>query len=738
MRLRIGRRGRIAAITLALLLLVAVVALYWTPFLLMRHWQKEQPDRWPQAPTAIGALERLIGPQAELTSPDGRTRMRFAAGPSGLGFTVFRDGKPLIRPSRLGIILSGDPDAAPPATIEQVRASEVDKRWEQPWGEDRVIRDRHRELRIDIREAGERPRRYTLVARAFDDGIAFRYEMPAQPDVDGALTITGERTEFDLGNRDWQAWWIPAWGLARDEYITRQASLEALAAEPLARAVQTPLTLRAADGLSLSFHEAALRDYAGMVLAPQPGGRLRAQLVPWSGGKAAVRTRAPFHTPWRTVQIADRPAALMNSRMILNLNDPPAGQTPQSIKPMKYIGIWWGYITRLWDRTPGEHYGSTTARAKQHIDFAARHGIGGVLVESWNQGWEGWPGADGRNFSFTQSYPAFDLPAVAAYARQRGVALISHHETSGDIAHYESQLAPALDLLERHGIHYVKTGYVARQPGLRRVAGGRETREWQYGQFMVGHEWRLAEAARRKGVAIIAHEAVKDTGMRRTYPNFLARESARGQEYNGFDAVNGGNPPAHEATIAFTRMLAGPMDFTPGIFDLDYSDMPGGRGVAQRWLIRSRVNTTLAKQLALYVVLYSPVQMAADLIENYEREPGAFAFIKAVPTDWERSIALNGDIGQFAVIARRDRRSRDWYLGAITDGNARTIDQPLTFLEPGVRYRATIWADEVDTSWKRNAERYRVTTRIVTQRDRLSIEMGAGGGQAVRLQPLAR
>lgn len=655
-----------------------------------------------------------------------------AAGDVGLAYRVSLEGKPLIAPSRLGLDLEAGGGA--PRILNFATRSVYDA-WEQPWGEARRIVNRFNELRVEVAHGDAHEPDYAVILRTYDDGIAFRYELMPVASGTQAASILVDRSEFALTGGSFRSWWIPAWGQARDEYITRATPLAEMAADPVARAVHTPLTMQRDDGVAIALHEAALRGFPAMVLVPERGDRLRAQLVPAADG-SPVTVERPFVTPWRTIQLGSAPIDLLNSRMILNLADPPSEIAPSTIKPMKYIGIWWDYIAGVLDRTAGERYGSTTQNAIAHVDFAADNGIGGVLVESWNQGWEGWPASDPRTMSFVKANPQFDLAAVAAHARKRGVELILHHETSGDISHYESQAEAAFSLLEANGIHYVKTGYVARQPGLRHIVNGRERREWHYSRAMVDHEWRLAELARKHGVGLIAHEAVKDTGMRRTYPNFLARESARGQEYNGFDAVNGGNPLDHEVTLAFTRMLAGPMDYTPGIFDVDLSELPGVRGLAQRHLVRARARSTLAKQLALFVVLYSPVQMAADRIENYRREPAAFGFIRAVPVDWEDSVALAGDIGKFVVMARKDRNSDDWYLGAITDGTPRRLTQRLDFLDAGRKYRATVWSDAPGSAWDRNPESYRVTELIVTSEDTLKIEMGAGGGQAVRLQAL--
>jgi alpha-glucosidase len=371
----------------------------------------------------------------------------------------------------------------------------------------------------------------------------------------------------------------------------------------------------------------------------------------------------------------------------------------------------------------GPDHGATTAEAKRYIDFAARHGFDGVLVEGWNTGWDGNWIANGALFSFTQPYLDFDLEDVASYARDKGIRLVGHHETSGHVSNYERQMEAAFDLYESLGVRQVKTGYVADGGGLVRIDGGIEKHEWHDGQFAVGHFIRVLGSAAKRRISINTHEPVKDTGLRRTYPNWITREGARGQEYNAAWAPS--NPPSHNVTLPYTRMLSGPMDFTPGIFDLTH------QGPESEF----RVASTLGHQLALYVVLYSPIQMAADLPENYERRPDAFRFIKDVPTDWEQSIALDGEVGEFVVFARQERGSDDWYIGAISGDEPRDIRVPLSFVGPDGRYRATIFRDGDDADWKSNPYDYVIEERTVSGADSLELRLAAGGGAAVRLQP---
>jgi alpha-glucosidase len=408
----------------------------------------------------------------------------------------------------------------------------------------------------------------------------------------------------------------------------------------------------------------------------------------------------------------------VNSDLILNLNEPNTLGDVSWFKPFKYVGIWWSLHLETESWASGPSHGATTANAKRYIDFAAANGFRGVLIEGWNHGWDGDWFADGSRFSFTEPYPDFDLEAVAAYARERGVRLIGHHETAGYVTRYEEQLGAALDLYARLGVDSVKTGYVADAGGIRTVgADGQVRYEWHDGQFMSRHHLKVVTEAAKRRIAVNPHEPIKDTGLRRTYPNWVAREGARGMEYNAWGEPT--NPPEHEANLVFTRMLAGPMDFTPGILSLT------GRG-------GRRILSTLAKQLALYVVIYSPIQMAADLPENYAKHPGPFQFIRDVPADWSESRALDGAVGDFVVIARKDRGSEDWYLGGVTDENARTIQVPLNFLDAGKTYSAEIYRDADDAAFDGNASAIAIETRKARKGDAWSIRLAPGGGFAIR------
>jgi len=626
-----------------------------------------------------------------------------------LAWRVDRFGEPVISPSRLGFQLR---DGRLERNLALVARStrEVDETWEQPWGESRHVRNRYRELRATFAETSARARRFDVVFRVHDDGIGFRYEFPQQAGLDEAI-IDDELTEFTIAASA-TAWWIPAGEWNRYEYLYQRTALNEVSQ------VHTPMTLRTENGLHIALHEAALVDYASMWLRRVEGQRLRAQLAPSSEGWK-VRRQLPFHTPWRTLQIADRAGGLVESNLILNLNEPNALGDVSWVRPGKYIGVWWELHLENSTWASGPRHGATTARTRQMIDFAARHGFRGVLVEGWNPGWDGEWFSNGWNFDFARALPDFDIEALAAYAKSKDVRLIGHHETACAVSHYERQLGAALDLYARLGIDSVKTGYVCDAGQIERQdsAGGEVVREWHDGQWMTRHHLHVVREAAARRIAINPHEPIKDTGLRRTYPNWITREGARGMEYNAWGKPP--NPPEHEANLVFTRMLAGPMDFTPGVLSLL------GRG-------GEPIQSTLAKQLANYVVIYSPIQMAADLPEHYDQHREAFAFIKDVPADWSETRVLNGEVGDYATLVRKDRNSEDWYLGSVTDEQGRVLPVALSFLEPGRRYRAEIYRDGDQAHWRTAPFEFARETRTVTSADTLVLRLAAGGGQAIR------
>lgn len=649
-------------------------------------------------------------PGPRVASPDGTLVVELATDNDGRpSYAVSRKGQPVIAASRLGFLLLDAPKFERNIEIVQPRTRSFDETWEQPWGERRFIRNHYNELTVTLKEKAKPFRRFDVVFRVFDDGVGFRYRFPKQPGLE-QVKIGEELTEFSLA-RDATAWWIPAGEWNREEYLYHRTPVQQVGD------AQTPITFRFDDGSHLSIHEAALVDYSGMNLTRVDGRKLKADLTPGIGEGKVVRA-APFDTPWRTLLLSDDAAGLAMSGLTLNLNEPNALGDVSWVKPMKYVGVWWEMHLDLKSWASGPKHGATNENVRKHIDFAARHGFGGVLVEGWNVGWDGdWFG-NGEDFSFTQSYPDFDLEALSRYARSKGVVLIGHHETSGNAAHYESQLDAAFDLYQRVGVPAVKTGYVA-DASQAKVTGtdGQRHYAWHEGQDMARHHLKVVTEAAKRHIAVNPHEPVKDSGLRRTYPNWITREGARGMEFSAWGQP--GNPPEHEANLVFTRLLAGPMDYTPGIFGMKTRSTDG-------------IATTWAKQLSLYVVIYSPLQMAADLLENYEKNPAPFQFIKDVPVDWDDTRVLNGEVGDYVTIARKERGGDNWYLGALTDEDGRTLSVPLSFLDEGRRYTAQIYRDGDQAHWKTAPQDIVIEERTVTRSDTLALKLAPGGGQAIR------
>ena len=676
----------------------------------MRH---SMPSRFALALLAcIAASAAHAATVAEVASPDGRTRVELdVSGEGRLAYRVARDGKPLIGDSRLGFLLRNGRQFLRGLELQDKATRSADDTWEQPWGERRFVRDHYNELRAQFVERDHDHRRLDVVFRVFDDGVGFRYEFPKQPALD-EVQIAEELTEFAIA-RPATAWWLPAYEWNREEYLYHRTPLAEVGT------AQTPLTLRTDDGTHVALHEAALVDYAGMNLTKGDGGVLRASLTP--GSPAKVVRRAPFATPWRTIQIADRAGGLVESNLILNLNEPNKLGDVSWFKPSKYVGVWWAMHLDQQSWATGPKHGATTANTRRYIDFAAKYGFRGVLVEGWNTGWDGDWFANGWQFDFRKPTADYDLPGLAAYAKAKGVHLIGHHETACAVSHYERQMDEAFALFETLGIDTVKTGYVCDAGQIERqdVEGGPVIREWHEGQFMSNHHLRVVLAAAKHHIAIDAHEPIKDTGLRRTYPNWVSREGARGQEFNAWG--NPPNPPEHETNLVFTRMLAGPMDYTPGVLSLEGRHQP--------------IRSTIARQLADYVVLYSPVHMAADLPEHYAQHLDAFRFIRDVPVDWQETHAVNGEVGDYVTLVRKDRNSEDWYLGSVTDEHARTLEVPLTFLDAGKRYEAQIYRDGDDADDTDHRFSFVRETRTVTRGDTLTLRLAQAGGAAIRFVP---
>ena len=661
---------------------------------------------------AIRAQEHV-----QVTSPDGRNVVTVGVHDGGLFYTVERDGRNLIQPSRLGFEFRNAPSLWDNLELTGVERQSADETWEQPWGEVALVRDHHNELRVSIAETADPGRYFYVTIRVFDDGLGFRYELPEQPDLQ-TFEIMEELTEFSFADNA-KAWWIPSDRPRKDrsEMLYSSSPLSVL------DSVQTPLTLETTDGSTfMVVHEAHLVDYPRMFLAGREleNRTLRAALAPMADGVKA-RGRTPFSTPWRTIEIADRAEDLAPSVLGLNLNPPNVLEDIDWIKPAKYVGIWWGMHIGTMSWGSGPLHGATTENTKEYIDFAAANGFDGVLVEGWNTGWDGDWIANAEAFSFTESYPDYDIEEVTAYARQNGVEIIAHNETSGGLENYERQMEDAYSLYQSLGISSIKSGYV-----IDTIPGGHS----HYSQEMVRHHRRAIETAARYNIMLDVHEPIHDTGERRTYPNMMTREGARGQEYNAWSG-DGGNPPEHETILFFTRLLAGPMDFTPGVFDIFVSSADGTPRTAES----SRLRTTLAKQLALYVVIYSPMHMAADLPENYEGQP-AFQFIRDVPVDWEQTEVLEAKIGDYVVVARQERNGAEWYIGAITDEESRTFEVPLAFLQEGRDYIAEVYSDETDAHWLTNPLAISISELNVDASSVITINLAPGGGQAIRIRAL--
>jgi alpha-glucosidase len=677
----------------------------------------------PEPAPTIHPLDIPVSDGAvHVSSPDGDIQAIFMLKDGVPYYRVSTSDREVVKPSKLGFILKDAEPLNQNLAVIDVKQSSFDETWTQPWGEVKEIRNHYNELRVDLEETAEAHRRVTVVFRVYDDGLGFRYEWPEQENL-AEFEIMDEETEFVLaGNPD--VWWIPAYGENRYEYLYEKSSIRALSRSRSVQAVHTPLTMETADGLYLSIHEANLTDYAAMTLVASRRDTLECDLVPWSDG-VKVRATSPHQTPWRTIQIAESADDLITSHLILNLNEPNKLEDVSWIRPGKYVGIWWGMHIDKYTWGSGADHGATTENAKRYIDFAAQYGFSGVLIEGWNEGWDGEWYENGDRFRFTTPYEDFDIEELSTYAAAKGVKLIGHHETGAAVVNYERQLEDAFAYYHDLGIDTVKTGYVGWGQGIkRRSESGRLVGlEWHHGQYMVRHYRKVIETAARYHIMLDVHEPIKDTGIRRTYPNMMTREGARGQEYNAWDA-EGGNPPEHTTILPFTRMLAGPFDFTPGIFDLYFEEYKPA----------NRINTTLAKQLALYVVIYSPLHMAADLPENYEGHP-AFQFIVDVPVDWRDTRVLHAEIGDYVTIARQDRNSDDWYIGSITDEEGRTLAAPLAFLEPGREYVAQIYADATGADWESNPLDIDIYEALVDRDTTLELSLAPGGGQAIRVRP---
>ncbi len=672
----------------------------------------------------------------------GKVKLEFYADANGIPtYAVYYNGRLVIHPSQLGFSLADDSTFYKGFNVRGTDKKQVDETWQPVWGETGSIRSHYQQLTVYLQQQQAPFRLLDIVFRVFEDGIGFRYEFPKQPNLKYFI-VTEERSAFNLtGNH--KTFWIPgdydtneyAYTTSRineiDAWKVMHAATDiAVRVTPDQYAVQTPLMMKSDDGLYINIHEAALINYPAMQLhVNRSNYALTSALVPDATGNKAY-LHAPCHTPWRTILVSDKAADMLSSKTILNLNEPATSGNTSWIQPMKFVGVWWEMQTgkSTWsysdfpDSTdaneqliPNNRHGANTANVKRYIDFAAKNNIKGVLVEGWNRGWEDWFGNWKEDvFDFTRPYPDFDVQELMRYAASQGVSMIMHNETSGSATSYERQLDTAFRFMKQFNYPAVKTGYVGKI-----IPRG----EHHDGQWMVNHYIRVAEKGLQYQVMVDVHEPPRPTGLHRTYPNWLASEAARGNEYNAF---SDGNAPEHETILPFTRLMGGPMDYTPGIFKLKgYAP-----GAPQR-----QVHTTLCKQLALYVTLYSPLQMAADLPENYEAKPDAFRFIRDVPVDWDDTKICEAEPGDYITIARKQKNSTNWFIGAITDENSRTATIPLSFLNSNQAYMATIYADGKGADWKNNPEAYQINQYIVTNATTLRIALAAGGGAAVSIVP---
>jgi len=600
--------------------------------------------------------------------------------------------------------------------------SSFDETWETVWGEQRLIRNHYNELKIELQENGDLERKCFVVFRVFNDGVGFRFEFPDQKNLKDVI-ITDENTQFNFIG-DHTCWWTPGdWDIYEHLYnTTRFTKIDALSKRDhpnLAQtyipenAVNTPITMKTDNGIYISILEANLTNYSDMTLKIDKENLLfQSELVGNDSG-IKVKTKTPFVTPWRLILIGDEAKDLVESRTILNLNEPNKLEDVSWIKPTKYVGIWWEMHLgkSSWDMESEKH-GATTKNAKRYIDFVSKNEIKSLLVEGWNTGWERWIGFEDREgvFDFVTPYADYDLDEVVRYAKEKGVNIIMHHETSSAVRTYEKQMDTAFALCKSLGIHAIKTGYVGKI-----IPKG----EYHHGQYMINHYRNVMEKAALYEIMVDVHEPIIPTGLRRTYPNLMSAEGLRGQEFNAW-STDGGNPPEHLTIVPFTRMLGGPIDYTPGIFDIKFD----------KYKDKNQVNTTLAHQLALYVVIYSPVQMAADLLENYEELP-AFQFIRDVGVDWDTSIVINGEVGEYITIARKERDTNKWFLGSITDENKRTTDIKLDFFDEGKQYRATIYSDDENSHWDENPTSYKIENLTVDNTTSLTLQLAPGGGTAI-------
>ena len=681
----------------------------------------------------------------EITSPNNSLSAVISLDGGVPYYSLTFNGTLIIDNSRLGIntdkfLLSDN------LKVIKANTRSQNNSWDQVWGEQKIVNDNHNELELTLLCTNEK-NKMILRFRMFNDGMGFRYEIPKQKNISD-FTILDELTEFNLAE-DSPSWWIPAYAYRRYEFLYANTLISEISRDKFSElvenlntprigpeAVQTPFTIQRKDGTVITIHEANLTNYSSMALKATGTKRLECDLFPWSDG-TKVKTSAPMKSPWRTIIVGANPSDIVMSTLTLNLNEPNKLPNTSWIEPGKYIGVWWEMIgTNQSTWGSGPNHGAKTENVMKYIDFGSKHGFKGVLVEGWNKGWDqNWCcNGEGEDFGFYHPHPDFDHEMVRDYAKEKNIRIIGHHETGTQIENYERQLDSAFAYCQRNGIRVVKTGYVndGSQNIKRTGEDGKIYKEWHHGQYMVEHFRKVLETAAKYEVSIVVHEPIKDTGIRRTFPNMISREGARGQEFNGFMGSKDNNKPNHSTILPFTRLISSPMDYTPGIFNLtEYRYFaPDNRKIN----LNHQIPSTISKELALYVVIYAPVQMAADLPENYEGHP-SFQFIKDVPTDWENSVCINGEIGEYITMVRKDINSDDWYLGSITNENSRVLSVSLSFLDSDKQYNATVYKDPETGGWKKRPEEVVIQSQLVDSGSELSIVIPPGGGQAIRFSP---
>ncbi|PWK29374.1 glycosyl hydrolase family 97 [Arcicella aurantiaca] len=676
------------------------------------------------------SINLLAQQVVNLSSPDGNITLKVQnQANNAISYSLNYKKKAITEPSTLGFQLNKPKIDLKNFSIISVDSSKVDETWKPVWGEVSSIRNNYKQLVLTLKE-NQSAVILKVIFKVFNEGLGFRYEFPTQDNFKHFI-VGDELTQFNLAGNH-KTFWIPG-DYDTNEYLyntTKLSEIDALKASDKetdialksvigVNTVQCPLMMKTDDGIYINIHEAALINYPAMNLTLDKNTfTFTSHLVPDAvGNKAYLQT--PFQTPWRTINVSDKATDILASKMILNLNEPSKITDVSWIKPQKFIGMWWEMHTGKanWDKASGKH-GANTANVKTYIDFAALHGFEGVLVEGWNEGWEDWFGNWKEDvFDFVTPYSDYDVNYLSDYAKQKGVRLIMHHETSGSATNYERHFDKAFQFMKDHNMNTVKTGYVGRI-----IPRG----EHHDSQWMVNHYQRVAEKTAENHIMLEAHEPVHPTGLHRTFPNWLANEAARGNEFN--NAPNLALVPEHETILPFTRLMGGPMDYTPGFFHFQLNQFDPSR--------KTRVRTTLAKQLALYVTIYSPLQMAGDFPDNFNQHLDAFQFIKDVPVDWDDTKILEAEPADYITIARKQKGKDNWFIGAITDENIRNTTISLDFLDNGAKYQATIYKDSDTADWQNNPESYKIEKVIVTKQSKLDLKLAKGGGCAISLMKL--